>query len=68
LLPLLFFSLQDVCSPIPKRERDYISEFFFINFKLKKERVFQRENKIKERVVRGKGKKYIVGHNKPDSY
>jgi hypothetical protein len=45
LLPLLFFSLQDVCSPIPKRERDYISEFFFINFKLKKERVIERENK-----------------------
>jgi len=67
LFPLLFFSLQDVCSPIPKRERDYISEFFFINFKLKKERVIQSENKIKERVVRGKGKS-IVGHNKLDSY
>jgi hypothetical protein len=57
-----FFSLQEVCSPIPKRERDYIFEFFFVNFKFQKERVIQREHKIKERVVRGKGKT-IVGHN-----
>jgi hypothetical protein len=50
------------------KEKEIIYLKFFINFKLKKERVIQRENKIKERVVRGKGKS-IVGHNnKPDSY
>jgi hypothetical protein len=49
------------------KEIEIIYLISFINFKFQKERVIQRENKIKERLVRGKGKS-IVGHNRPDSY